>query len=331
MKNKTMVAYVCPMAIGLLLFFSPSVSALIDWGDDGGGGNTGSSGDDSSPISTDFLAGLALGDHHTQYPNTNAAISLDLGVLSNGLAVGAIRDQDHAYSDFYGPTYQYSITTTTFNSSTVNTTTYPKQLLPPIPNSTINKVYVVAVMEPKWGYVPSSEFSLNLRVWIPSLTTINYNSSWNYTSLVAWGPTYLVTYDSPHFTLSSSYMVEYSWDVSRYLNWTPGLIRLVVMTSLVSYQPLSGGVGGEQLSVDYLGLSYNWTYGIHARFTIPVDDFSGQFTLSMGGAMSVLGLMGLIVTPAACIWVARQGMVDKGRAVLAAAIIMALSYALLIG
>lgn len=332
MKSKRSVAYVIPMAIGLLLLFSPSVSAMFDWGDEGGGGNTGFSGDDYSPISTDFLTGLALGDHHTQYPNAVTSNQYPGAILSSAVAIKQIRDQDHLYSDFSGTTYQYSISTEEFNDTTVNTTTYPKQLLPPIPNSTINNVYVVAVMGPKYSYVTGEEFSLSLYALVP-LAAVHYNSSWNYTNIVsAGGGLYYVYYDSPHFSISSSYMAEYRWDVSRFLNWTPSILRTsYLLVALNSFQPLSNGVGGEQLSVDYLGLSYNWTYGIHARFTVPVDDFSGQFTLSMGGAMSVLGLMGLIATPAACIWVARQGMMDKGRVVLVAAIVMALSYALLIG
>jgi hypothetical protein len=261
-------------------------------------------GSDLDPTSDNFTRGLSLGDHHTQYPNAITSNQYPGAALSNAVAIKKIRDQDHAYSDYSGTTYQFSIATEEFNDTTANTTQYPHQLLPPVPNSTINKVYCVVVMGPKDDYIAGLQFSMSLHVMVPA-SAIQYNASWNYTGLTSVGGLYYVWYDSPRFTTVQG-LVEYRWDVSWYLNWSPSAIRgEYVLVSLNSFQPIGDGAA-QLMRVDYLGLSYNWTYGIRPRFTSPSTDFGGAFSLSTVGLMTVGGLMGLIITPAGVVWIAKH-------------------------
>ena len=177
-------------------------------------------------------------------------------------------------------------------------------------SATISEVWIVAMFQ---GYYPP----------------INYGYIQN--SQLSFSRTDPLHGFNGPFTASGHTFHEYSterWglaaNITSIFTWTPAMLRdrnlSVKFTCTVT--------AGALLEMDYVGIYYSYTGDSIVGPSPPSPD-SGSFSLSTSGAINVIGIMGLVIVPAAAVWVAKQGVVDKFHVILAAGIIMALCYSLL--
>ena len=138
--------------------------------------------------------------------------------------------------------------------------------------------------------------------------------------------------NSPMYYATTSYQ-EYSYNITSATSWNASELKSSVPGKDFQVRVMSwADTGIYNLYVDYVGLSYTWSYPVGGEDTEQDSGQPGHFTMpSITGTMGIIGFLGMVGVPAASIWFLKQDGGSKIYAGLTAALTFILCFALFLG